>query len=101
MSVFRHHFLHHPGTHGHTREWKREITLSKTIKWEIKPEKLWKWEKDAVSMCLTYFLKSNKNKLNHIRSNKCSVCILFQNSVTSFEIQCRFRSESSLFLSSQ
>ena len=49
MSVFRHHFLHHPGTHGHTREWKREITLSKTIKWEIKPEKLWKWEKDAVS----------------------------------------------------
>ena len=49
MSVFRHHFLHHPGTHGHTREWKREITLSKSIKWEIKPEKLWKWEKDAVS----------------------------------------------------
>ena len=52
MSVFRHHFLHHPGTHGHTREWKREITLSKTIKWEIKPEKLWKWEKNAVSICV-------------------------------------------------
>ena len=50
MSVFRHHFLHHPGTGGHIKEWKKEINLSKDIKWTLKTEKVWTWEQNAVSI---------------------------------------------------
>ena len=56
MSVFRHHFLHHPGTGGHIKEWKNEITLSKDIKWTLKTEKVWTWEQNAVGILVTFAL---------------------------------------------
>ena len=48
MSVFRHHFLQHPGTAGHVSKWPGEITLDKEIKWTVMTEKVWKWEQNEV-----------------------------------------------------
>ena len=51
MSVFRHHFLHHPGTRGFVSEWPETIELNKKIPWAVMSKETWKWTKEKV-VCL-------------------------------------------------
>ena len=48
MSVFKHHFLQHPGSAGHVWKWPGEITLDKEIKWTVMTDKVWKWDQNEV-----------------------------------------------------
>jgi len=50
MSVFRHHFLQHPGSIGHVTTWPTDIELKPQGQWVEVKEQVFRWQEDKVTV---------------------------------------------------